>query len=613
MSLRLNVTAICAVLLTAPMACCQGPLAISSERTDGFADLPVARAALLELRVGADAASLELVGGRAGALAVLALGAPADGGTQVAGRFDAEGRFAVPFGAAARAGTSLHAQGFECDAATERALWASNGLRVRWQTAAASGPAPLATSGADLSLLRIELPENHGGLVRRELAAHDLVGALAAALNSHGDRLRVKLGGKVLVPVVSPLSVGGTVAFTATISREHDEYLIAIGSEVALLCGVKASDDVGVEGGVSLGSDCIYRFQSASEAARGLLAIAMVQALPATLHVATGDNLARLRQARARLQSVQRALAGLRASGFARGFPCAGYALERARQLAVRAFAPIRRAGDVLEQLTTEVVALAQLVRDHTDGTETRASVTGEASLKIGGKDRGKVVGAELGGSLGGAWQVTVRTFQGWQQPVRSYEVTAGHSVAVTLAAALKLGKLGEGGGEQANEAAFSRGFEVSLTTTRQIVTTVEIVDGAPGTPVVVVQFRRELELPMFARETVFEIAVEQLGAAAADLVAAAASRDAAGAVATFADFPVRVTVQDRRTLALQPEFGLDKGVVAQLQAELAWTDAGDERAGTITLRQVFEGLQDLEARAAEVRALVEQVRALPQ
>lgn len=597
----------------------QGPWQVSSVRDHGFASIPALRSELLELRLNeaTSPATLEVRGGEAGHGACLAV-AP-DAGTMPAlthGRFDAEGRFAIPVDLAAWSGRSLVAQGFGLEQGLDGrvALRASNGLRISIE-AAPSTPAPEAAPAPDFSFLRIDLGPCRGAEAWQQVRERDLVGALTTALNSSGDGLLAKLSGKVLVPVFGPLSLGGSVSYSAKITREADEYLVAIGRDVAVLCGVKATDDVGVEAGIGLGADEIYRFASPGEVARGLLGIGLRQALPNAFAALNTENLARLQHARRAVLGLRASLQALRAARPALGSRVAELAMERILTAAEAAFAVARRVGDALERIAVRLVTEAMFVRESGDGVEARFSLTGELSLKVGSKTFRDAIGFELGGKVNGAYQVTVRTYQSYGASAERIELTLSHAVGASFAAGVKLGSLKEidvGGAKQANEAGFGRGIEVAMTTTRAIKTVFEERSGSMTRQATTLILKREWKLPVFSRETTIEFDAAALGAAGLATLIALSERDGEALRDTLAGISATVTVQDKRTLALKPEVGFDKsGVVVKVGLEASWTDAGPARTTTSSLGAIVHRLRDVAGAAAEAAELARQAVAL--
>ena len=607
-----------ALALMAAVALAQSPdRSAKSSRCEGFPDTPAVPSALLELRLArhGDVASLELRGGAPGSLATIAIAesiaAPPTFGRGV---FDADGCFATAVAPERLRSGTFVAQGYGIgkDLQGSVAVQASNGLCVQFaEPAPTPAPAPdaPAPAAADFSLLRIELDASRSALVKNEVLARDFVGALGTALNSHGDTLLVKVSGKVMIAVpATPVQVGGSVTYSAKIARDGDDYLVAIGEDVAVLCGVKAAKDVGVEGGVALGADQIHRFASPAEVARGLLGIALQQALPGALAAASGENLARVRQLRQRIDALVAAIEQLRAR---RLFHDA--AVEHALDGALNALAVVhartRRIGDVLDRAAGWVVDEAQFVRDHVDGAELRVSATGEISLKIGDKKCGGRVGAELGGKVNGGYQVTVRTFQGYGEEPRRVEVLATHAVGGSFAAGAKLGSLAED-----NDRAFGRGFEISQKTTRGLRTVFTRQGADFGPPQTSIVIKREFGLLGFGRETTIEFDAAQLGTAGADALAALFDGQQVAALSALLPVIAHVSVQDKLTLALKPEFGVeDAELTAKVAAEGSWTDCGPQRSADLSLASVLEQLLDVERTAAEVGQLVREVLALPE
>jgi hypothetical protein len=348
--------------------------------------VPGERTAALELHVASAPGRLDLRGGIPGRPAVLALAADAGGVPHLAhGTFDAQGRCSLPVDL-----ERWHGRSFVAQAGTvlrgidgRDVAAASHGLQVRVERAAVQElPAAAGGLAPDFSLLRIELPPKRGEAAWQQVQDGDFTGALATTLNSSGDTLLAKVGGKVMIPIVSVVSLGGSISFSVKIARDGEEYLVSVGQEVAVLCGVKATDDIGVEGGVSLGADEIYRFGSPGDVARGLRALALQQALPGVMNAARGENLARLQAARKLVQGLRSELARVDASRAARPFVRA--AVRLALAAAEKTFAFGRRIGDRLEQAAGWLVTEAQFVRDAADGTEVRLARTGEVSLQVG-------------------------------------------------------------------------------------------------------------------------------------------------------------------------------------------------------------------------------------
>ncbi len=604
-----------AVLASA--AVCQEPApTTSTSRFEGFCDMVATCSPLLELRLADHVrpARLELRGGAAGAPARIAMSEHLGGTREFgAGAFDADGCFVLPVELERFVGGAFVCQGFEAAIADDGSwmLRASNGLRVAVEQPVCKPVAIEPTSGveADFSLLRIELGAWRGDEALAEVRALDFVGALGVALNSHGDQLAAKISGKVMVVVPgTPVQVGGAVAYTAKIARDGDEYLVAIGQEVAVLCGVKATSDIGAEGGVSLGGDQIYRFGSPGEVARGLFGIALQQVLPGLVDAARGENLAKVRRLRSNMAALVAALDRLRARRTLR-LPAAEAALDSALGAVVLAHARLRRVGDVLERTAGRLVEEARFVRDHTDGAELRVAANGELSLKVGGKKCGDRIGAELGGKLAGGYQVVVRLFQEYGAEPSRVEVTLANVVGGSFAAGIKLGSLVDN-----NEKALGRGFEVSQKVTRGLLSVYERQGQEFAEPVRSIVIKREFALLGYGRETVVAFDLAELGTSAVAILFAALDGDAGASLQSLAAVKVALAVQDKVTFALKPEFGVENtSLTVKFGAESTWSDCGPLRTAERTLAEVVERLLDVEARAAEVQDLVQQVLELPQ
>lgn len=610
----------CALVLSAAAGLSQVPQTDSPRTTttrfDGFPGLPAVRSALLELRLvdRGNPASLELRGGVPGSLATVAVaGSIAEAPTLERGVFDAGGRFALAVGLGRFPASQFVCQGFGAvlDLEGRWTMQASNGLHVDLTDPALVPPTgPVAGITADFSLLRIELDEpGHGRQAVDRVLAKDFVGALGTALNSHGDALQAKIGGKVMICVPStPVQVGGSVAYSAKIVRDGSDYLVGIGAEVAVLCGVKATKDIGVEGGVTLGSDQIYRFGSPAEVARGLFGIALQQALPGALEVLRGENLAKVRELRRHIAGLVAALERVRARRTFRG-PALEWALDNALRTIIVVHGRLSRIGDALDRAAGWLVDEAQFVRNHTDGAELRCSITSEASLKIGDKKCGDRIGAEFGGKVNGGYQLTVRMFQGYGEEPQRVEVLAAHAIGGSFAAGLKIGSLVD-----KNEKAFGRGFEISQKTTRGVRTVFARQGDGFGTPQVAIVIKREFGLLGFGRETTIEFDAAELGAVGSAALTALFDGQPEQALSPLMSITAHVSVQDKITMALKPEFGVENtALTAKVAAEFAWSDCGPQRQADLSLATVLERLLDVERTAAQVQELVQQVLALPQ
>ncbi len=596
-----------AMAMTSAIAFCQqaGPQIVTT-RAEGFAAILAVPSPLLELRLAhRDVTRLELRGGTPGAPAHIALGRERNGPPATgSGSFDSHGCFSIAVDLATFAGDTFVGQGFAAAPGFDGwQLLASNGLQVEVPVLAPATPI------ADFSLLRIELDPHHGEAAWQELTARDFVGALDILLDSPGDSILAKVQGKLLVVVPgTPIQLGGSVGYSAQISRDGDDYLVAIGAEVAVLCGVKATKGVGMEGGVSLGADQIHRFHSPAEVARGLFGIAMQQVLPNVLAAANSENLAKVRHLRATVANLFAAGEALRNRRVCR-LPAVERALDAALGAARLAYGRARRVGDFFEHLASQLVAEAEFVRRHVDGTEMRIASTGEVSLEIGGKKLGGTIGAELGGKASGGYQLTVRTFQTYGEEPARVELAAAHSISAAFAAGVELGELTDG-----DDMALGRGIEVSLKVSRGLQQVWERHHGElrrAGTTVVIT---RELGLPGFGRKTTFACDAVQLAGHGLEAVTAAIDRDAGATLGALAGIEVAVTVQDRRIKALKPEFGVENtGITAKIGGEFSWSDCGPQRGTVWSLQQVVERLADVEARRAEVAELMKQLRGLAQ
>ncbi len=608
MNAQHTVNTMFATVLCATVAFCQQPAAeVVTARAAGFSAIAALPDTLLELRLAQrDTTRLELRGGAPGTPAQIALGRQRDAMPAIgSGTFDSFGCFSIDVDLAGYAGSTFVGQGFAAAPALGGGwqLLASNGLEV--EVPALASPAPI----ADFSLLRIELDPRHGDAAVQNITAGDFVGTLDVLLNSPGDALLAKVQGKVMVVVPStPIQVGGSVGYTAQISRDGDDYLVAIGAEVAVLCGVKACKGVGVEGGVSLGADQIHRFQSPAEVARGLFGLALQQALPNVMAAASSENLAKVQRLRAHVANLFAAVEALRSRRVCR-LPALERALDAALGAARFAYLRARRVGDFFEDLASKLVDEAEFVRRHVDGTEVRVASTGEVSLELGGKKLGGTIGAELGGKASGGYQLTVRTFQACGEEVMRVELTAQHSIAMAFAAGVKLGDLTEN-----NSSALGRSIEVSMKVSRGVQQVFERRHGElerTGTSIVIV---RELGLPGFGRKTTFSFDALQLAGQGLAAVTAAIDRDAGASLGALAGIEVALSVQDRRIAALKPEFGVENtGVTAKVGGEFSWADCGPQRATVWSLSQVVERLADVEARAAEVAEFVRQAAEIAQ
>jgi hypothetical protein len=604
----------CPVVLAVAAGLAQSPTTAVT-RCAGFQDPLATPSALLELRLVGTAAAptLEVRGGTPGMPALIAVADSVQAPPIVGhGVFDAEGRFGERVDLGAWLGRSFVCQGYS-GAWQLDGRWtmqSSNGLCVQvLDPAREPGPAqpnPLQDPNPDFSLLRIQLDAPHVDAVKNEIAARDLVGVLGAALNSDGDTLQAKVSGKVLVAVAGvPVQLGGSVAFEAKIARDSDDYLVSVGEEVAVLAGVKASKDVGVEGGVMLGADEIYRFASPAEVARGLLGIALQQAMPVALDAARGENLAKVRQLRRQIDMLVNALDRLRSLRLFRNHALEA-GIDAALGAVVAAHARLHRIGDLLDRVAGWVVDEARFVRDHVDGSETRIGVSCEVTVKLGSKSCG-MIGAELGGKLAGGYQATVRTFQHFGEEAQRIEVLLAHVGGGSFGATAKFGGLADD-----NERAFARGFEISQKVTRGLRTVLVREHGAfvPHTSIVI---QREFGLLAFGRTTTFEVDVAQLGAAGRELVAALVDGDPAEAALTLLGVTAHATVQDRLTMALKPEFGIENPeLTAKVSGEFSWADCGPKREALLSLANVIERLADVDRTRSELRQLVQDVLALP-
>lgn len=593
-------------MMSAVALCQQASPQVVTTRAEGFAAIVAVPNPLLELRLAQrDVTRLELRGGTPGAPAHIALGRQRNGPPATgSGSFDSLGCFSIEIDLATFAGDTFVGQGFATAPGFDGwQLLASNGLQVEVPVLAPVPPI------ADFSLLRIELDPCHGEAAWQELTAHDFVGALDILLDSPGDSLLAKIQGKLMVVVPgTPIQLGGSVGYSAQISRDGDDYLVAIGTEIAALCGVKATKGVGVEGGVSLGADQLHRFNSPAEVARGLFGIAMQQALPNVMASASSENLAKVQRLRATVANLFAAVEALRNRRVCR-LPAAERVLDAALGAARLAYGRARRTGDFFEHLASKLVAEAEFVRRHVDGTEMRIASQGEVSLEIGGKKLGGTIGAELGGKANGGYQLTVRTFQDYGEATARVELLAAHSISTSFAAGVKLGDLTDD-----DTVALGRGIEVSLKVSRGLQQVWERRHGElqhAGTSIVIT---RELGLPGFGRKTTFACDAAQLAGHGLDAVNAAIDRDAGATLGALAGIEVAVAVQDRRIKALKPEFGVENsGITSKIGGEFSWSDCGPQRGTVWTLQQVVERLADVEARGAEVVELVAQLRLLAQ
>jgi hypothetical protein len=288
-------------------------------------------------------------------------------------------------------------------------------------------------------------------------------------------------------------------------------------------------------------------------------------------------------------------------------------ALERALDAALRAVVAVhsacRRVGDKLDRVAGWLCDEAQFVRDHVDGAEMRCSLRGEVSLKIGDKKLGDRVGAELGGKANGTWLVTVRMFQAYGQEPNRVEVLGAHAIGGSFAAGIKLGSLVDN-----NERAFGRGFEIAQKTTRGLRTVFERIGGDLRATQSFVVIKREFGLLSFGRETAIELDVAELGPAGAEVLLAVIDGDVGAALGTLASIRANVAVQDKLTLALKPEFGVENtGLTAKVFAECSWADCGPLRSTEMSVADVIERLSDPQRIVADVEQLVQDVLALPE
>jgi hypothetical protein len=204
------------------------------------------------------------------------------GAWSVRGTFDQAGTFSVPLSSLPR---EMLAGGFFAQGAQSGLLAVGPIRREGFEVSQGLQFVAVeeqAQETLELSVLASRLPEYRRDELDGALKACDVDAFLATALDSDGDEVAVKLEGDFSVSVIPALAtLGGKAAIEALVKRESStSYLVAIKRDVALAAGIGLGDFAGVEGAKGLSVRLVFRFPSATGAARGLFGIWLANRIP---------------------------------------------------------------------------------------------------------------------------------------------------------------------------------------------------------------------------------------------------------------------------------------------------------------------------------------------
>ncbi|MEZ5990073.1 MAG: hypothetical protein R3F30_13290 [Planctomycetota bacterium] len=570
----------------------------------------------IRLDQSTDPTRVELSGGRPGEVAILVFGSRhLDGSSAMhglvapeattSGAFDAAGRFVADLRGRPEPGVPVCVQGFSVRFGGDgNPTWsASAGLDIEAvdDCLPVTAPAPTPTLGLDdvRALLRFEVGPSAMPALDRELRERDLAGALTAALNSAGDSLTVKVGGKLMVPIPTPppIKVGGSVAFSVVAARTDDGFTLTVAADVAVLCGAKVPKfDVGLEGGSGYGLSTVYAFRTAREAADGIVDFALLTAIghrgASEAHVQAAGM---ARRAWAAYVQVQRRLADAVRLPRALRRPAVERALSRLRAARSRAFQAVTRGLEVAEQIVTRLHEAEAFLRTHQVAYGISYTTMAKASLKL--EQEGVF---EVGGELSGARRIGIQIVKRDGQRIERVELKAESSTALELAAVMTVGA----------KLTCKRTFGVATSFARG-------ADGRLGHEETRFGITSETEVCLLekslvdvkagvGRQTSISFDALAFGSAHVEAFRSLASGSTAG-LAALAGIEARIEVQDHVVRGLERE--LAPTADCKLSAELGWSDQGPQRRLELDAADLVRSLCDVEARAQEARDLVAEAR----
>lgn len=437
-----------------------------------------------------------------------------------------------------------------------------------------------AAEPVDFSLFRIELGGNRSQQFSDGIDHMDLAEILRAALNSSGDSLQLQLTGKITVPAGVPgVAIGGKIALTATARRTNDSFEVSVAQDVALICGLKATEEVGLEGGRSVGVEAIHSYTSATQAARGIRSLALIMALGRAGDIANERSQRALHKARAaraaihsRISRLTRILRG-RAKGRARK------ALDRALKIRERAYRASRRAGAAAARAVAIVVDARNYLATHVEGLEMRTKCFGAVSVKVEADGL-----AGIGAEMEGARNVVVR-FHGKQgQKVHKIDVSVTQTTKAKVEASLTVGFEAE--------REYARGIQLSFVRNaagRFVVDTDDLFmsTGLQLMAFTATGYKQKLGL---GRTTSLKVSLRDLGKNARSALMQAAAGKAKSSLQELAKIPATFAVQDRVVRALTAEFGGGAaGAAGKVGGSASWADQGPSRELTLTVPQMVD------------------------